>query len=254
MKKIIIAFDGRNFSEGAMRMAEWLNEGQTMLMTGVFLSPVDYRDVIGYTGAGMSGAVVLPEIGVDDVPIRENIARFEEACIRRGFEYRVHRDTDFFALQELIRETRFADLMILSGETFYQNIDSEQPNEYLKRTLHGSECPVMVVPEDFTVPASLALAYDGKASSVHALKQFAYLFPERCDMDSILVSAEEESDADDVLLDGPRLAQCAFLAARLNYLAMDRPDLQFSVKDLMRFLSQPAERHWTGLKRAARVT
>jgi nucleotide-binding universal stress UspA family protein len=196
MKKIIIAFDGRNFSEGAMRMAEWLNEGQTMLMTGVFLSPVDYRDVIGYTGAGMSGAVVLPEIGVDDVPIRENIARFEEACIRMGFEYRVHRDTDFFALQELIRETRFADLMILSGETFYQNIDSEQPNEYLKRTLHGSECPVMVVPEDFTVPASLALAYDGKASSVHALKQFAYLFPERCDMDSILVSAEEESDAE----------------------------------------------------------
>jgi hypothetical protein len=33
---------------------------------------------------------------------------------------------------------------------------------------------------------------------------------------------------------------------------MDRPDLQFSVKELMRFLSQPSERHWTALKRAAR--
>ena len=196
MKKILIAFDGNHFSEGAMQMAEWLNEGQTLLMTGVFLSPVDYRDVIGYTGAGMSGAVILPEIGADDVAVRANIARFEEACQRNGFEYRVHRDTDFFALQELIRETRFADLLILSGETFYDNIDSEQPNEYLKRTLHESECPVMVVPEDFSAPGSPVLTYDGKASSVHALKQFAYLFPERCSLDAILVSAEEESDAE----------------------------------------------------------
>ena len=196
MKKIIIAFDGSHFSEGAMQMAEWLNEGQTLLMAGVFLSPVDYREVIGYSGAGMSGAVVLPEWGSDDAPIRENMARFEERCRRKGFEYRVHRDTDFFALQELIRETRFADLLILSGEMFYGNIDRDQPNEYLKRTLHESECPILVVSEEFHAPAGLVLAYDGKASSVHAIKQFAYLFPERCEMNAILVSAEEESDAE----------------------------------------------------------
>lgn len=196
MKKIVIAFDGSHYSEGAMQMAEWLNERQTLLMTGVFLSPVDYREVIGYAGAGMSGAVVLPEIGTDEVPIRENMARFEETCRRKGFEYRVHRDTDFFALQELIRETRFADLLILSSELFYENIDSDQPNEYLKRTLHDAECPVLLVPEGFTPPVSLVLAYDGKASSVHAIKQFAYLFPERCDMDAVLISAEEESDAE----------------------------------------------------------
>ena len=196
MKKIIIAFDGSHFSEGAMKMAEWLNEGQTLLMAGVFLSPVDYREVIGFSGTGMSGAVILPELDSDDTPIRENMARFEERCRRNGFEYRVHRDTDFFALQELILETRFADLLILSGEMFYGNIDGDQPNEYLKKTLHESECPVLVVPEEFKAPCELILAYDGKESSVHAIKQFAYLFPERCGLDAILVSAEEESDAE----------------------------------------------------------
>ena len=195
MNKIIIAFDGRNFSEGAMQMAEWLNEGQTLLVTGVFLSPVDYREVIGYAGTGIGGAVVLPALGGDEKVAKESIARFEERCRTKGFEYRVHNDTDFFALQELIHETRFADLLILSSELFYSNLDKDQPNEYLRKTLHESECPVMLVPERFENPSSLVLTYDGKSSSVHAIKQFAYLFPERCGMDAVVVSAEEESDS-----------------------------------------------------------
>ena len=43
MKKILIAFDGKHFSEGAMQMAAWINEQEPALMTGVFLSPIDYR-------------------------------------------------------------------------------------------------------------------------------------------------------------------------------------------------------------------
>ena len=62
----------------------------------------------------------------------------------------------------------------------------------------------------------------------------------------------EDYDDEDSPLDGPRAAQYASLAARLNYLAMDRPDLLFSVKELMRHMSSPTERRWAGLKRAAR--
>lgn len=196
MKKIIIAFDGKHFSEGAMQMAEWINEKQTVLMTGVFLSPIDYREVIGYSGMGMGLPVMMPPFEEDDILVSSSIRKFEDRCRKQGFEYRVHKDTDLFALQELIRETRFADLLILSSELFYENIEKEQPNEYLRRTLHGSECPVMVVPEQFIRPFSLMLTYDGKASSVFAIRQFAYLFPELCEMETLLVSEEEESDSD----------------------------------------------------------
>ena len=192
MKKIIVAFDGKHFSEGAMQMAEWLNEKQNLLMTGVFLSPVDYREIIGYSGMGIGTPVMMPPIETDDTLVNANIIRFKERCEKQGFEYRVHKDTDLFALQELITETRFADLLIVSSELFYENIDKLQPNDYLKKTLHESECPVMLVPENFVAPFSLILAYDGKASSVFAIKQFSYLFPELCEMDAFLVTAEDD--------------------------------------------------------------
>ncbi len=42
------------------------------------------------------------------------------------------------------------------------------------------------------------------------------------------------------------------LAARANYLAQDRPDLQFAVKELCREMSAPTTRSWRRLKRVAR--
>jgi nucleotide-binding universal stress UspA family protein len=195
MKKIIIAFDGRHFPEGAMEMAAWLDQREKVLLAGVFLSPIDYREVIGYSGIGMGGPVVMPPFEEDDRMVQTVIARFEEHCQRQGLEYRVHKDTELFALQELIRETRFADLLMLSSELFYENIEKEQPNEYLRKTLHDSECPVMLVPERFRAPESLVMTYDGKASSVYAIRQFAYLFPELSELECLLVGADEEPDA-----------------------------------------------------------
>jgi nucleotide-binding universal stress UspA family protein len=195
MKKVILAFDGKHFSEGVMQMAEWLNEQQTILMTGVFLSPVDYREIIGYSGMGIGTPVMMPPMETDDTLVTGSIRKFEDRCSHAGFEYRVHKDTDLFALQELITETRFADLLIVSAELFYENIQKNQPNDYLRKTLHESECPVLLVPENFVPPFSLVLAYDGKASSVFAIKQFAYLFPELCSLETLLVSfAEEDED------------------------------------------------------------
>ena len=193
MKKVLLAFDGQHFSEGALRMAAWLNDKQTVLVTGIFLSPVDYREIIGYSGMGVGAPVMMPPVETDDEMITQNISHFEDWCERHDLEYRVHRDTDLFALSELITETRFADLLIVSSELFYENIDKDQPNEYLRRTLHQSECPVLLVPEDYQTTMSLVLSYDGKSSSVYAIKQFAYLFPEICDLDTLLVTAEDEN-------------------------------------------------------------
>jgi hypothetical protein len=196
MKKIIIAFDGKHFSEGAMQMATWINEQEPALMTGVFLSPIDYREVIGYSGMGMGTPVVMPPFQDDDELVKANISRFRKRCEKEGFEYRIHKDTELFALQELINETRFADLLILSSELFYENIDHHQPNDYLKKTLQSAECPVMLVPEHFLKPFNILFTYDGKASSVFAIRQFTYLFPSCGKMDAMVVCASEESDAE----------------------------------------------------------
>ena len=96
-------------------------------------------------------------------------------------------------IPELTKETRFADLLIIGSEIFFKNISDNDSNIFLKHTLQHTECPVMVVPEKFYFPSQNILAYDGSASSVFAIKQFAYLFPDLCDNKTILVYATEET-------------------------------------------------------------
>ncbi len=189
MKKILLAFNGSHFSKAAFEFAEKLNEKNPVLLTGAFLPQVDYANLLSYREGGSAEPLVEDE---NSDAVKENIKRFETYCIKNGIEYRVHKDFSDFALPELKKETRFADLLIISGQTFYNHASSEGPDEYLKETLHGVECAVIVVPEKFDFPETNILAYDGSASSVYAIRQFAYLFPELTANKTILIYVNEK--------------------------------------------------------------
>ncbi len=60
----------------------------------------------------------------------------------------------------------------------------------------------------------------------------------------------EEEDAPE--LPGPEATAFRALAARLNYLAQDSPDLQFPAKEICREMSKPTEASWRRLKAVAR--
>ncbi len=194
MKKIILVFDGNHFSEGAFKMATFINEIEEVMVTGVFLQPIDYRDIVGYSSMGDGSPITVAPYQTDESVTTKIVKTFENRCQHAGLEFRTHRDTDLFALQELQTETRFADLMILSSELFYDNIGSKQPNDYLKKVLHQSECPVLLVPESYKMPEKLILAYDGEEDSVFAIKQFTYLFPKLFNWETKLVTLEEEAE------------------------------------------------------------
>lgn len=51
----------------------------------------------------------------------------------------------------------------------------------------------MVVPEKFEFPYNNVLTYNGNPSSVYAIKQFAYLFPEFAKNDTILVHVSSDT-------------------------------------------------------------
>lgn len=194
MKKLLLVFDGNHFSEGAFKMANFLHEQEPMLITGVFLQPIDYRDMVGYSSMGATTPISVTPYPTDETAITKNMAKFEERCQHAGMEFRTHRDTDMFALQELQKETRFADLMVLSSQMFYENISKDQPNDYLKKILRQTECPIILVPENYSLPSKILLAYDGKADSVFAIKQFTYLFPQFYHWDSKLITLEEDGE------------------------------------------------------------
>lgn len=196
MKKILIAFDERHFSEGAFAFAQQLNELQPILLTGVFLPQVIYANLWNYT-EGIAGPILIPLVNDEENEVaKKNIQRFKDLCIKNGIDYRVHKDFYDFSLPELRKETRFADLLILGTEVFYENLGTTKMNDYLKDALHTAECPVVVVPEKFYFPKRNILSYDGSASSVYAIKQFIYLFPELCDQKTVLVFVGNDKETE----------------------------------------------------------
>ncbi len=62
----------------------------------------------------------------------------------------------------------------------------------------------------------------------------------------------EGDNEDDDLLDNKDATSYRGLAARANYLAQDRPDLQYAVKEIARRMARPTRRDWQLLKRLAR--
>ena len=221
MKKILLAFDGTRFSMGAFEFARQLNELQQVLVIGAFLPQAQASNLWSYADS-MSGPMFIPlaEDANNDL-MKENMIKFETLCKKNGMEYRVHEDSFDFALPELKEETRFADLLIIGSEVFYQNM-GDSINSYLQDLLHHSECPVIVVPEKFIFPETFILSYDGTGSSVYAIKQFAYLFPELSKMPSLLVYAD-----DDEKIEFPKQVNIEELVARhfsdLTLMKLDMP-------------------------------
>lgn len=195
MKKLILALDGKHFPRGAFEFVKSINNKNKVLLAGVFLSPVDYSKVLAFTG--MEGVAIMPDWLMrdeDDVIVSKNVTAFEQACIAEGIEYRIHKDTTTMAIASLIEETRFADTLLVSSDLFYENVMKDQPNYYLEEVLKKSECPVMLIPENYREPAQTILTYDGNESSVFAIKQFAYVFPELAKNETALLSIVDQHE------------------------------------------------------------
>lgn len=199
MKKILLVFDGLNFSEGAFEFARRLNKKNKILATAVFVPQVNYANLWSFAAAP-GGAIAAPSIPLVEVEeaerIGKNMERFEILCANNNIDFKIHKDYYDFALPELKRESRFADLVILGSESFFSNVGIGEPNDYLKMVLHDVECPILLVPEKFVFPESNVLTYDGSDSSVFAIKQFAYLFPEFSAQPTLLVYSKREFEND----------------------------------------------------------
>jgi nucleotide-binding universal stress UspA family protein len=206
MKKILLAFDGMHFSEGSFEFARSLHEKEPILLTGVFVPLANYAILWSYASASAAvGMPAIPALEEDEIEeVQKNIERFKALCQKHNIECRIHHDYNDFAVPELRKETRYADLLILGSETFYTYVGAGEPNAYLKELLALTECPVLIVPEKFAFPESNILAFDGSESSVYAIKQFAYLFPELTGNKTVLVFMD---DSEHPIPDEPQIKE-----------------------------------------------
>ena len=200
MKKILLVVDGNHFPMGAFEFIKGINRKQPVVITGVFLPPVEFTELL-YSVGGISGPIYVPEVNKDaeDV-IQRSVDLLWSLCKENGIECHVHSDAVESIVDDMKKESRYADLLVMGNERFYANMSEADQHGYIEDVLHKMECPVVLVPEKFSFPDSIIVAYDGSASSVYALKQFAYLFPELSDLKTTLVYASIGTDIPDMKL------------------------------------------------------
>ena len=188
MKKILLAFDGEHFSHSIFDFVKHMNTQQPVLAVGCFLPSVDYTELLYSFGGVPSGPFYMAEAvkGNPEIVAR-NVDYFRNLCAQNDIACSIHQSDAKRIVTAIKLETRYADLLLIEGKTFYENLGKDTQQDYVTNVLHEAECPVIIVPENFHAPESLIFAYDGSEQSVFAIKQFHYLFPFYTDLHALLV-------------------------------------------------------------------
>lgn len=196
MKKIIIAFNGSCYPQAALEFAGQLNKTQPVLLTAVFIPQAAYS-YLWSTAGTLAGPIFPPLVEeVSNELVEINHEKFNSFCKANNIKHIVHHDIYDFVLPELVKETRFSDLLIVESGKFYDSTSEEEEMGHLKDLLEQTECPVLIVPEKFDFPQKNIITYDGSASSVSGIKQFAYIFPELANNETVVVFSKNEEDAE----------------------------------------------------------
>lgn len=166
-------------------------------LTGIFLEDLPAEDTQNekifynsvFSGDGNPGSA--PEIAFKEKISLENIRVFKTACEQRGIAWLVHRDQGA-PLKELITESSYADL-IITGAGLFASSPLETPAGLVEDLLVKSECPVIITAHRAEPVAKIVFACDGSVSSLFAIKQFTYLFPELNVAELIVLQANKDA-------------------------------------------------------------
>ena len=183
MEKILLAIDAINPDKKTLEFACYLGRLTKSKVTGVFLENLAAEEsprVKNMNGKGYVDWEVDEKSDEHKAKmelIEKNISLFKEGCINREVSYRLHRDRGVPA-SELIEESRFADVLVVDAETSFNRRYEGTLSEFVRDILRKSECPIIIAPESFEAIDEIIFTYNGSSSSVFAIKQFTYLFPQ----------------------------------------------------------------------------
>lgn len=179
MKRILVAIDASNVKASMMDFACYLARLTNSRLTGFVFHLQKENKSITRSPADVLSSVnehELPEHNWED-DYSKTVSLFKELCCNRSVNCDIQVETKA-AVEELIAETRYADLAIADPTISFTDEAEVIPTVFIKELLGRAECPVIVAPENFDWINEIVFAYDGSKSSVFAMKQFTYMFPE----------------------------------------------------------------------------
>src|SRR5579863_9850266 len=132
-RKILAAFDGTKYSEGASKYAIEIAKATGSLLVGVFIQDMRYINFT-YAYAWDQPFVDLTSIEASQKEEREkidlNIKLFHRACDEKGIHHKVHLDRGV-PLQELMNESALSDFIIIDSHTSFFTLGDSNPSPFL---------------------------------------------------------------------------------------------------------------------------
>lgn len=192
MKKIIAAIDGLKYSESTTNYAVHLALLTNAHLVGIFLDDITYHSYKIYDLVTDEGLMEKKQSRLEE---KDEIARkqaaydFENACRDAGLNFSLHHDRNV-AIQELLHESIYADLLIIDRRETLTHYEEQLPTRFIRDLLSEVQCPVLVVPKKYEPVDKIVLLYDGEPASVYAIKMFTYLFPEWQSLDTEVISVK----------------------------------------------------------------
>jgi hypothetical protein len=176
-KKFLAVFDGLNFSKSTLEYSIQLTKDTGAFLVGIFLDEFIYSYDVSPILASYKDAEesFSQQAAKDKEKKDESVKEFERACGQAGIHYSFHRNAGI-AIQELKQESIFADLIIINGNETFSLFPENPPAHFIKELLTDVQCPVLIAPGKFRPIDKITLLYDGRPSSVFAIKMFSYLF------------------------------------------------------------------------------
>jgi len=195
MRQILVAVSGAEVKSQVLDLACFFARFTDAVLMGMMMDTVENLKEIQPASLavhqGDNGSEL--ELASKEELFLRNRQCMSEACSNRGVELDFLTDQGV-GLDDLIKESRFSDLIIVDPTISFERTFEGIPTVFLQHLLERTECPVIVAPESFDAIDEIIFAYDGGRSSMFAIRQFTQLFPELLNRKLTVLEVSDETD------------------------------------------------------------
>ena len=176
--KIVLGFGGSNFDKRELDGIFKFLPHSNMLYVGAVINDLDgIPGVMPCQSSKCKGKESTCVQKKEKKARQELYAYLAEKCEETSCKYIIHKD-DGCLPHELIRETQYADLLIINQETYNAMVINEGESIPFRILLEIAGCPVLVLPKDMAKIEQIVMTFDGTAIAMRGIKQFSYLLPD----------------------------------------------------------------------------
>lgn len=192
MKKILVILNSDIFPVHVVNTAIHIAKSSPSLLHAVFTDSLQKETAYDYafpndlliTQNRLTGASQAEDTATS---IETHMSLFRDMCDHAGVQFEAD-DAREFTLYELVEQSAFSDLILTDAS---ETVNQQNINNLLTNTC----CPVYLVSKHVEKVSNVILTYDGSFSSIHAIKQYALVFPEMKSLPTHLIHiTQDDSD------------------------------------------------------------